>query len=106
MDTSGCYSRRDVLKLAAKHSAFLAAASLVPGITFGTWQESESADMSLKWHKTPCRFCGVGCGLLVGIAGKKAVAVKGDPASPVNKGLCCVKGYHAVQALYGSDRLT
>ena len=36
----------------------------------------------------------------------RAVAVKGDPASPVNKGLCCVKGYHSVMALYGKDRLT
>ena len=41
----------------------------------------------------------------MGVAGDRAVAVKGDPASPVNKGLCCVKGYHSVQALYGKDRL-
>ena len=42
---------------------------------------------------------------MVGVAKDKAVAVKGDPDSPVNKGLCCVKGYHSVQALYGKDRL-
>jgi nitrate reductase (cytochrome) len=48
----------------------------------------------------------VGCGLLVGINGGRAVAVKGDPASPVNKGLCCVKGYHSVMALYGKERFT
>ena len=47
----------------------------------------------------------MGCGLLVGLAEGRAVAVKGDPDSPVNKGLCCVKGYHSVQALYGKDRL-
>jgi len=60
----------------------------------------------LQWRKTPCRFCGVGCGLLVGIESGRAVAVRGDPDSPVNRGLACVKGYHAVQALYGVDRLT
>jgi nitrate reductase NapA len=54
----------------------------------------------------PCRFCGTGCGLLIGIENGRAVAVKGDPASPVNRGLCCVKGYHSVMALYGRDRLT
>ena len=35
----------------------------------------------------------------------RAVAVRGDPESPVNRGLACVKGYHSVQALYGRDRL-
>jgi nitrate reductase NapA len=44
--------------------------------------------------------------LLVGVENGRAVAVKGDPASPVSKGLACVKGYHAFQALYGRDRLT
>ena len=58
------------------------------------------------WKKTPCRLCGVGCGLLVGIENGRAVAVKGDPDSPVSKGLACVKGYNSVQALYGPDRLT
>ena len=31
------------------------------------------------WKKTPCRLCGVGCGLLVGIQNGRAVAVKGVP---------------------------
>jgi nitrate reductase NapA len=53
----------------------------------------------------PCRFCGVGCGLLVGIENGRAVAVKGDPDSPVSRGLACVKGYHSIQALYGPDRI-
>jgi nitrate reductase NapA len=57
------------------------------------------------WKRTPCRLCGVGCGLLVGIEGGRAVAVKGDPDSPVGKGLACVKGYNSVQALYGKDRI-
>jgi hypothetical protein len=48
----------------------------------------------------------VGCGLLVAVQNGRAVAVKGDPDSPVSKGLACVKGYNSVQALYGSDRLT
>ena len=53
------------------------------------------------WKKTPCRLCGVGCGLLVGIQNGRAVAVKGDPDSPVSSGLACAKGYYSVQALYG-----
>ncbi len=57
------------------------------------------------WKKSPCRLCGVGCGLLVGIQGGRAVAVKGDPASPAGDGLACAKGYYAVQTLYATDRL-
>lgn len=48
----------------------------------------------------------MGCGLLVGLEGGRAVAVKGDPDSPVGKGLACVKGYHAAQLLSGQDRIT
>ena len=58
------------------------------------------------WRKAPCRLCGVGCGLLVGIQDGRAVAVKGDPGSAVSNGLACAKGYYSVQALYGRDRLT
>jgi len=57
------------------------------------------------WGKAPCRFCGTGCGVEVGVSGGRAVAVRGDQASPVNKGLLCVKGYHLPGFLYGDDRL-
>ncbi|MEK7317160.1 MAG: molybdopterin-dependent oxidoreductase, partial [Candidatus Eisenbacteria bacterium] len=60
----------------------------------------------LAWKKAPCRFCGTGCGVEVGIKDGRAVAVRGDQASPVNKGLLCVKGYHLPAFLYGEDRLT
>jgi nitrate reductase NapA len=78
----------------------------VPGIAFGAEVDHSTSDSSVTWRKTPCRFCGVGCGLLVGVEDGRAVAVKGDPDSTVNRGLACVKGYHSVQALYGRDRIT
>ena len=99
-------TRRKFLKNAAFSAAATAAAAMVPGVTFAGWTETGADTSSVQWIKTPCRFCGVGCGLLVGRSGDRAVAVKGDPDSAVNKGLCCVKGYHSVQALYGKDRLT
>jgi len=60
----------------------------------------------LTWSKAPCRFCGTGCGVEVGIQNGKVVAVRGDELSPVNKGLLCAKGYHLPGFLYGADRLT
>ena len=59
-----------------------------------------------RWDRGVCRFCGVGCGIQVATAGDRVVAVKGDPASPVNRGLLCVKGYALPQIQYGADRLT
>lgn len=60
----------------------------------------------VTWNKAPCRFCGTGCHVQVGVKGGKIVAIAGDPAAEVNKGLLCVKGYHVGLALYGEDRLT
>jgi nitrate reductase (cytochrome) len=100
------YSRRSFIKNTAINSAMAAAASLFPGVMFGSWKSTGEDRNHLQWKKTPCRFCGTGCGLLVGVQNERAVAVKGDPNCSVNKGLCCVKGYHSVQALYGKDRIT
>lgn len=60
----------------------------------------------VKWDKAPCRFCGTGCHVQVGVKGGKVVAVSGDRQAEVNKGLLCVKGYHVGHILYGPDRLT
>ena len=97
-------TRREMLKQAAALAALAAARSLMPGIVFAA--PPLQGDAGLTWRKAPCRFCGVGCGLLVGTRDGRARAVKGDPDSPVNRGLCCVKGYHSILALYGGDRLT
>jgi nitrate reductase NapA len=97
--------RRSFIKLMAMNSAAATAASLFPGISFGAWNKLDTTSGGIVWQKTPCRFCGTGCGLLVGVSGDRAVAVKGDPNCTVNKGLCCVKGYHSIQILYGKDRI-
>ena len=60
---------------------------------------------NLAWNKAPCRFCGTGCGVEVGVQDGKVMAVRGDTKSPVNQGLLCVKGYHLPGFLYGEDRL-
>jgi len=60
----------------------------------------------VKWDKAPCRFCGTGCHVQVGVKDGRVVAIAGDQKAEVNKGLLCVKGYHVGLALYGKDRLT
>lgn len=59
----------------------------------------------VQWDKAPCRFCGTGCHVQVGVKQGRVVAIQGDQKADVNKGLLCVKGYHVGLALYGADRL-
>jgi nitrate reductase NapA len=68
-------------------------------------QATNEVPTGLTWDKAPCRFCGTGCGVEVGVADGRVQAVRGDIASPVNEGLLCVKGYHLPAYLYGEDRL-
>ncbi len=67
---------------------------------------AQPSDSEVAWEKAPCRFCGTGCHIQVGVQDGKVVAVAGDKNADVNKGLLCVKGYHVGSALYGKDRLT
>ncbi|WP_433543511.1 hypothetical protein [Neomoorella humiferrea] len=55
----------------------------------------EREDLAVdRWVATTCGYCGTGCGLYLGIKGGRAVAVKADPAAPVNKGHLCLKGLY------------
>ena len=94
-------NRRDFLKtnsvaLAAGLSSPMAAEAM----------DLLASDNEILWRKAPCRFCGTGCGLLVGTQKGKVVGSFGDPKAEVNRGLACVKGYNAGKILYGDDRLT
>ncbi len=95
-------SRRNFLK----SSAAAAAASAV-GITVPTEVQAAAAqgEKGWRWDKAACRFCGTGCGIMLATKGGKIVAVKGDPAAPVNRGLNCIKGYFNAKIMYGADRL-
>ena len=56
---------------------------------FGHISASRVAD---SWVKTTCGYCSVGCGMLIGVKDGKAVAARGNPDHPVNRGKLCPKG--------------
>ena len=95
-------SRRDFLKSSAAASAAAAVGINVPTTLSAAANEAES---SWRWDKAACRFCGTGCGIMLATKEGKIVAVKGDPAAPVNRGLNCIKGYFNAKIMYGADRL-
>ncbi|CAL8979765.1 Periplasmic nitrate reductase [Rhodoplanes serenus] len=96
-------TRRDTMKLAAVAATAAAAGVALP--------DTEAAAQvtrpdGIRWDKGVCRFCGTGCGVLVGVKAGRIVATQGDPDAPVNRGLNCIKGYFLSKIMYGEDRLT
>ena len=95
-------SRRTFLKAtAAAATASAAGIQLASGPANAQIQTSD-----ISWNKAACRFCGTGCSVLVGTKNGRVVATQGDPESPVNRGLNCIKGYFLSKIMYGEDRLT
>jgi len=92
-------TRRDLLK--AGFTTAIVGAAGAPQPLLGAEEPK-----GWRWDRGVCRFCGVGCGIQIASTSGRVVAVKGDPASPVNRGLLCVKGYALPQIQYGADRLT
>ena len=96
-------TRREMIKSAAVTATAAAAGVTLPGHS----AEAQGARSDgIRWDKGVCRFCGTGCGVLVGTKAGNVVATQGDPDAPVNRGLNCIKGYFLSKIMYGEDRLT
>jgi nitrate reductase NapA len=97
-------NRREMLKAHAGALAALAAGVVLPAKAQPLPGGIEA--LKIKWSKAPCRFCGTGCGVMIGVKDGRVVATHGDTLSEVNRGLNCVKGYFLSKIMYGADRLT
>jgi len=99
--------RREFLRLSAMAAATAAASRIARAeqVT-AVGPEILATAEGVTFDKAPCRFCGTGCHVQVGVRDGRVVAIAGDRLAPVNQGLLCVKGYHVGLALYGADRLT
>jgi len=96
-------TRRDFIKSNAVAAAAASAGITVPGAALA---QQKAKDDGIRWDKGACRYCGTGCGVLVGTRDGRIVATQGDPDAPVNRGLNCIKGYFLAKIQYGKDRLT
>ncbi|MDY3810011.1 nitrate reductase [Desulfovibrio sp. PG-178-WT-4] len=94
-------SRREFLRCFAM-SAAVAAAS---GTGFATLAQAADDNRPDKWVKGVCRYCGTGCGVMVGVKNGKAVAIQGDPNNH-NAGLLCLKGSMLIPVLNSRERVT
>ena len=99
-------NRRDFIKANAAAAAAAAAGIELPARGRSRRRASARRSGRVRVGQGPCRFCGTGCGVLVGTKDGRVVATQGDPDAPVNKGLNCIKGYFLSKIMYGKDRLT
>ena len=60
----------------------------------------------LRWTRTTCPYCGVGCELEVGTHERRVAAIRPAHDAPVNKGHACIKGRYAFEFVHSSDRVT
>jgi nitrate reductase NapA len=102
MSANTTVTRRDFIKSNAVAAAATSAGMVIP---IQVEAQARGGD-GVRWDKGVCRYCGTGCGVLVGTKDGRVVATQGDPDAPVNKGLNCVKGYFLAKIMYGQDRLT
>ena len=70
--------------------------------TFGMISDVNKPD---KWVFSTCGYCGVGCGLYIGVKDGKAVYTKGNPKHGVNMGTLCPKGLSEHQMINSSNRI-
>ncbi|BAN49822.1 sulfite reductase subunit alpha [Metapseudomonas resinovorans] len=61
--------------------------------------------MANKTVRSVCPYCGVGCGIVMEVAGNRVVKVTGDKAHPSNFGRLCTKGNTCAQPLADSGRM-
>ena len=70
--------------------------------TFGMISDANKPD---KWVFSTCGYCGVGCGLYIGVKDGKAVYTKGNPKHFVNQGTLCPKGLSEHQMINSPHRI-
>jgi len=80
-------TRRDVIRMLAG----VGGASLLGGGAWSVLELGIAPGAGLDWHKSVCRFCGTGCGVMVGMKDGRIVDVRGDELAH-NRGMTCVKG--------------
>ena len=71
-----------------------------------TFGKVPSAKGIVRWVRSTCGYCGVGCGLYIGVnAQGDPVMTKGDPAHPVCRGTLCPKGLTEHEIVRATNRI-
>jgi nitrate reductase (cytochrome) len=94
-------SRRDLLRIVGG----VAAANGLGAAMWGALELMVPAATAETWHKSVCRYCGTGCGVLIGMRDGRVTDIRGDELAH-NKGVICIKGAMLRELPYVKGRLT
>ncbi len=94
-------NRREFLTLLAG----LGGANLMGAAAWGALEALLPAGNAESWTKAVCRFCGTGCGVMVGMRDGRVTDIRGDDQAH-NRGVICVKGSMLRALPYVEGRLT
>ncbi len=89
---------KDFLGLDIKEDKY----ALVDDPIFGKVAKDKAPD---KWIRSTCGYCGVGCGMYIGVKDGEPVYSKGDPLHPVNMGTLCPKGLSEHRMVRADNRV-
>ncbi|ADC65167.1 molybdopterin oxidoreductase [Ferroglobus placidus DSM 10642] len=89
-------SRREFVKLTSAATLFSVGLSsfgrYVKSARFVKKAEAKEVEEGVKYVKTICLFCAVGCGILAKVKNGKLVGIEPWTEHPINRGKLCVKG--------------
>jgi len=80
-------NRRDFIRLGGG----VVAVGAMAGAGWGITEIIAGQGPADTWHKSVCRYCGTGCGIMVGMKKGKVIRIRGDQEAH-NKGVLCIKG--------------
>ena len=66
---------------------------------------AKKAQQPAREVRTTCPYCGVGCGIYLGVRGSRIVSARGDSDNSINKGSLCVKGRFGYDFINHPERL-
>ena len=105
-DSQNKITRKSFLKTATSVATVATlGAVLKPTLrAFAQTSESKPAE-SGQWKSTTCQGCTSWCSVQVYVIDGRAVKVRGNPNSKVNRGNCCARCHMSLQQVYDPDRV-
>jgi len=106
METGQKITRQSFLKTATAAATVAALHTVLKPALRAFAQGSKSKSKAAgQWKSTTCQGCTSWCSVQVYVFDGRAVKVRGNPNSKVNRGNCCARCHLSLQQVYDPDRV-
>ncbi|MHC4457146.1 MAG: molybdopterin-dependent oxidoreductase, partial [Planctomycetota bacterium] len=105
-DDTNKVTRKSFLKTATAATAVVTLGTVLKPTLKAFAQTAKSKPVEPgKWKSTTCQGCTSWCSVQVYVVDGRAVKVRGNPNSKVNRGNCCARCHMSLQQVYDPDRV-